>query len=264
MRLRKGRTSTSVEDSIAIFVTANTALAKAAREYCYEQTAASTIPPCITDNAFTDILWLKKPLRMPDLPVKRIIADSYAAMQPDSDLWHSFLREVDRLRASGSVSEDDALLLRHSIESKSILMDKTMGEEDAFTQGTIQEVLETLRKSIQDEIRDELASVKAEKEVLESEKQMREAHWRRIGVIAGRLVARLAAVIFFGVFVVGAFMTSRIFPQRLAARVLLYSIEAAAVLLTGLNLFLGVTVRTIMRQIETRVENMIVRFGDFH
>jgi len=78
----KGKLSLILEDSIAIFITTNSNLAKVVNEFYYELNDSITISPCITDYTLTNILWLKTPSKAPSLPMKRIIADATRQFNP--------------------------------------------------------------------------------------------------------------------------------------------------------------------------------------
>lgn len=75
MRLRRMQDYYIIEDCTALFITTNSAIAKVTRQFFYKKGHENAIALCITDYSLTNLLWLKKPLRMPDLPRKRIIAD---------------------------------------------------------------------------------------------------------------------------------------------------------------------------------------------
>lgn len=141
MRLRRGHTYSAVENCKAIFVTTNATLAQAGRAFFHDRLSASAIPPCITDYWLGNLLWLKSPTRAPDLPMKRIIADAYASMDPPPALWKSYLAEITRLREGGRITDDQYFVLRHSAAARAAVMDLTKGQVHAFTEGTVAEVL---------------------------------------------------------------------------------------------------------------------------
>ena len=80
-RLRKGKSFNKIEDCKAIFVTHNVALLRSSHEYFDEP--ANTVSHCLTDFTVANLLWLSSPDSLPDMPRKQIIADAYAATQPD-------------------------------------------------------------------------------------------------------------------------------------------------------------------------------------
>jgi hypothetical protein len=137
-----------VENSKAIFVTTNNGLAKATRSFFQNDGTPGAVALCISDYALGNLLWLKNPTKAPDLPRRRLIADAMAAMEPPEALWNKYLVEIARLDQRGEVSPDDYLLLRHSVAAKATLMDLTIGDPAAFSQGTVAEVLEIAKRNV--------------------------------------------------------------------------------------------------------------------
>jgi hypothetical protein len=152
-RLRKGRESIYIEDSIATFVTANSALCNAGAKFFVAEghTDRSCVPIAITDYALTALLWLKTPMAAPDLPVKRVIAECYAAVEPKERMWSKYIETVSRLKDHKKISENDYYLLRYSQLAHKELMELTMGDEDVITEGTIEDILETVKGEIRKE-----------------------------------------------------------------------------------------------------------------
>lgn len=155
MRIRKGFRTNSIEECKALFVTNNESLVAAVCDFL-KQSIRGEVPACFQDSVLTCLLWLKKPLKAPDLPIKRIIADCYAATQPDERLWKAYLLNIEKQRSSGQVSDDDYLRLRYDLEAKQILMERTLGEEQAFAHGTVAEILSYLNDRQQQVINDEV------------------------------------------------------------------------------------------------------------
>jgi len=127
-------------------------LAKVCHDFFRGVDSESSVSPCLSDYALTNILWLKKPLAAPDLPRKRIIADYYAATKPDEYLWKRYVEEVKKLEAGGTVTPEDYYMLRYSPEAEDDLMRITAGEEEAITQVTVEEMLELARLRAQTEV----------------------------------------------------------------------------------------------------------------
>ena len=69
----------------------------------------------------TNLLWLRRPTAVPNLPRKRIIADCYAATWPTERLWRLYLEEIDKLRQRGGVISDEYYMLRDSIAAEPAL-----------------------------------------------------------------------------------------------------------------------------------------------
>lgn len=170
-RLRRGELFRHLEDARAIFVTTNGGMARAATRFFCGEWDANCVPLCMTEDRFTTVTWLKAPLQAPDLPVSKIIGDCYAALNPSPPLWKRYLGEVKRLEDRGDVSADDAYVLRYSTEAYSALMDLTHGDDHAFAEGTIEEVLERARAASREEVEAERDRAKKKHEAEEAERK---------------------------------------------------------------------------------------------
>lgn len=163
IRFRRMQKRTFIEDCRAIFITTNSAVARVSRRFFSDGDHDPSVSPCITDYSLTNLLWLKKPLKVPDLPMKRIIADCYASLQPDERLIRAYLAKIAALEQKGDISEDDVFMLRYSLEAKQALMDITTGDERVLTNVNLEEILEIIKDRMQSKIRAEVEA-KAEKE----------------------------------------------------------------------------------------------------
>lgn len=160
-RLRKGRVFRRLARSRAVFVTNNYDLFRVSARFFERHRRGRVVPHCVFSTAFTVLIWLQETTRTPDLPRERIIADAYAALNPPDSLWERYSDEIDRLRANGSLSDDDVYCLRYADEARISLMDLTRGDSDVFTEGTLHEVLERAHESAQTELRAQLDAERA-------------------------------------------------------------------------------------------------------
>ncbi len=261
MRLRGTGYYFRVEDCRALFVTTNTSLAQAAWDFLMPDATPGAVAPCLTDYNLTNLLWLKKPLRAPDLPRRRLIADCYAAMQPEEHLWRRYLEEVEKLRAEKVITAEDVFLLRHSLEAKVALMDRTRGEEAAFTQGTVAEILKVVRAAIESKVQAQLEVEAAKREGLETEleKEHRSAADLRatIRIRAQQLAAFTVDVVRWFALLVLVVATIWSFPWKLpefSSAWLRYAVSGMIFLvgvLAATHLYTGRSVRIYLREFET-------------
>lgn len=117
---------------------------------------------CYGDGTFETLVWLKKPLRAPDLPRRRILADCLSALRPTDELWTLYIQELQRLRESGDVSEEDFVLLKLSLEAKTALLEVTKNDPQAFGEGTLQEILRRSKAVVQGEATREVDALRGE------------------------------------------------------------------------------------------------------
>lgn len=159
-RLRKGKSFRSIEDCKAIFVTNNVALLKASHGQFRER--EGEITHCITDFTLSNFLWLLSPDSLPDMPRKLIIADAFAATQPDPRLWNKYIRKIEVLKSRRAIEADDFYAFRFTQEARASLMEVTRGSDDAITDGTVQEVMNSVKRKFQQETVDEATRKLAE------------------------------------------------------------------------------------------------------
>jgi hypothetical protein len=276
MRLRKGREHYRVEECKSLFVSTNVELVGTGRAFFYAESSLGVIPPCMTDQSLTNLLWLKKPTSAPGLPRKRMIADAFAATQPDEGLWNRYLIEIGKLEEGGGVTADQYYVLRHSLQAKGSLMKVTLGEESAFTRGTVQEMLKLIQRDMTAGVEATLRTeserrVDAERRLEESEREqgLRRARITRRAEWVGHAVARLLE---FGLLVALAVGAAWTFPWNLPSpkaaplRYLLAVAQGGLLTLSLANLAVGITLRRVIRRVEhklvARVEQWLLHLSD--
>jgi hypothetical protein len=170
-RLRRGQTYDSIENCRAIFLTCNYKLVKVAGQYFGVPTKSryAFAPIVIADTSLTTLLWLKRPASSSDLPHKCIIAHSYAAMTPQDNLWRMYLKEIDKLEKLGDITPDDVYLLRYSQATRVELMEQTLGDDRAFIEGTVPEILDRVKSEIKAESEAEVLEKQMELEKIKRE-----------------------------------------------------------------------------------------------
>ncbi len=266
-RLRHGRFPKKIESCDALFVTTNTPLASTSTKFFREDYNDNAVPVCITDQTLTTLAWLKRPTKAPDLPRKRIIADCFAALNPPDKLWRSYLKEIDRLRQHNDISAEDFHLIRYSTVARRILMDVTMGDADAFAEGTPLEVLERARAAARAETEEAYSAekenrLKAERAAKEAQADLElrnQAQYDRIHALSvriGRWASRALLICAYGVIALGTYATlPRPFPE-LPGDWLKFVAPALLVLmgiLSAINLIHGMTLISLIRRWEVFV-----------
>ncbi len=164
-RLRNDRARPNLESAQAVFVTTNHSLGRGCAMFFNREYPDTVAPYCILDHVFTTLVWLKRPQDAPDLPRKQIIADCFAALSPPDALWRRYHDEIERLQGQGDITDDDYALLRYSPASHNALMDLTLGDTHAFTEGTIAQVLERAHAAARAEAEARAKTEQEEKEL---------------------------------------------------------------------------------------------------
>lgn len=149
--IRRGASPMTIEQSKAVLVTSNSGFSRAAFQYGLKYEESREVSPVITDFSLANIAWLKAPLDAPALPITEVLAVSYAALQPSTELLEKYLKEIDKLEQQGKITERDHQLLRSSPLAQDELMNLTLGEEEALNEQTITETLERVTAEIKKE-----------------------------------------------------------------------------------------------------------------
>ncbi|WP_337970272.1 hypothetical protein [Virgibacillus salexigens] len=107
MRLRGSIEPIHIEKSRAIFVTNNFKLAQNVKDHFFDQDQPKKVPPVLHDSILTNIMWLKSPAKSPELPRKRLIAETYAATQPPERIWNKYVEMVNLFERSNTISQEN-------------------------------------------------------------------------------------------------------------------------------------------------------------
>lgn len=146
--LRGNIMPTSLEKSRAVLVSSNRAFARAAFKYGEKNRASYQISSVIDDLTLTNLSWLKAPVGAPDLPKAKVLAYSYAALQPSRQFLEISLSRMDDLKANRQVTAEDHQLLRMSSMTHDRLMTFTMGDASKVTPDTVLDTLSTIKRDI--------------------------------------------------------------------------------------------------------------------
>jgi hypothetical protein len=262
-RLRGGRKQYRLESCCAVFVTTNYPMITITRKHFNEEYEEARIAHCYGDSAFETLMWLKKPLRAPDLPRRRLLADCLSALRPSDELWAQYAREIERLRASGEVTAEDFILLKHSLEAKSTLSELTMNDVNAFSEGTVLEVLRLSKELVQGEAAQELESLRGQ---LQSVKATGAARRDRIVLRSARYSSRVCGTLLWLLIPVLGALAYLTVPQnglsshvdRLVAPVIFVAFLVVN-LMTLVGFSFGITLRGWLQTLEVKLARGLTR-----
>lgn len=259
-RLRLGHTFHKLDSCRAIFVTTNFELVKAASE-CF-QTLDGQVPLCVGDDALATHAWLKKPTAAPDLPRKRLIADCFAALNPPDELWSRYMKEVDRLKQSQVISEEDYAILKCSPAARDALMDATYGESAAFVEGTVQEVLDRAKAAMTEAMRAEIVATEQALSTAEQRATAASANLERhlqrsrnVAINVGRWATRAIQGLLISALALGVYFTfpGVTIPPDISARTAFFPLLLLFSVMVCANLYSGTTVKSILRRVERQI-----------
>jgi hypothetical protein len=264
---RKDHQPRTLEETPAIFVTANDQVVQVAQQFFSVLPGHRDLAPvCVADHALTDYVWLKQPFSAPDLPRMKIIAECAAALAPEDRLWRRYLEKANQLLHRGDISPDDFYLLR-SAGAQDRLVHLTQNQPDAFTEGTVAEVLGRVKSAMTAAAEEQAetasrdaAAARAQIEAWESNRVTQMDRARTIGAWVGRLVRVTILVSVLILLAIGIVST---LPSGLPPITLEKYRYAIAVLQGGLviatlgNLLWGTTINGLLRRVELNVARRI-------
>lgn len=264
--LRKGKTPKHIKDAGHIFMTTNSSIALAARRYELNKTENHfNIPACLTDTFVGTILWLQSPAKIFDINKRKIIADSYAALKPDTKLIKKFLAEVDKLRNEEKIDENTYYFLRRDNLVFELLEEKTMGDCESFDSSIITDIYNEITQDIKEEADRKYIQEKEAHKRIQNKYEDLEARHKHISItlenraaqiskrISNFVVLLLALLIIFGVAVqIIPFVFSEN-PNLKIGLIILYSVLGILNIIFGFNLF------KCKEYIQSKIQQFIIK-----
>lgn len=253
--LRFGKPQEYLESCKAIFITTNPYLAKISTKFFNEQHDVSNAPVCMADQVFTSLIWLKAVKKTPNLPKDRLVANCYAALSPSDALWRKYMSEVESLKTSGDIGEEDYAVLIHSLEARDKLMELTFGEDDNVF-GTVPQILDNAKKYYIDNLNSEL---KDQKSVFKNQLTHLETLITNISKTSYTAILWLSIILWASVIIFGLTIS---LPEKFDIS-FFKSINSLpfiiVTILTIFNLIFGTKVITLCKKIASRFERFIER-----
>ena len=139
-RVRAGKTLRYIEKCKAVFVTKNAVLVSATKKFLEEQEVDVGFPLAITDEDLCVIAWLKDFKISNNLPKMRLLENVLAAITPSPELMDAYFSHINSLEKRGSISQDEATLLRIEHFARTELMSITHGNPAAVTEIVVDEI----------------------------------------------------------------------------------------------------------------------------
>lgn len=135
-----------------LFITSNATLAYVCRKFTstYWWDSKNHKMPCMTDYYLGTMVWLCTPSsRMENVSKLKLIADCSAATSLSNSIMERFSASLEMLRKTKGIKDGDYLLLRNNAFEKNYLQSRTLNEETAFTDDTLDQVLEDIKADLQ-------------------------------------------------------------------------------------------------------------------
>ncbi len=236
-KLRKGIKPLNIKQAKHIFVTTNAGLVYANKIFEKEKYKGNFyIPTCVTDTFIGTLIWLRDPQKAIEVNKKKIIAETYSALQPGEFLLKQYLVELEKLKEKREISQEDYILLRESQVAKIELAEQTLNDPNKFNLQTTTEILEKIKSEGYKKYKQEREEHMKTKIELEKEKKERKEM-----LMKAERKANIWAIIFSWILVLIAFIIY-LFLQLLGYSSILKLIISVIFLVMGI---LGITVKKI-------------------
>lgn len=162
-RLREGTFYSNIEQCRAVFVTPNSQLAQAARDFHHDEyPSKSGVSYCVLSHVLTTVAWMKLPTLPAELPKQVIISNCYAGLKPTPEVWDKYIDQVERLFKDKEISEDSYYILKNSLFCSEALAEVSGGDVANVTADSVSEILRKATLNIVGDAREALASTKNE------------------------------------------------------------------------------------------------------
>lgn len=145
-RIRKGRKYSYIEKCKAVFVTSNSVLVSATKEYLIESSCDFGFPIAITGEDLCVMAWLKDFEQSNSLPQMRLLENVLAAITPSKELMEAYFSHLDNLERQGTIGDDEAALLRVDMFAKHELMNLTYGERNNLNESVIEKIRQKINE----------------------------------------------------------------------------------------------------------------------
>jgi len=177
----RGKLRREIESSKAFFLTSDFRLSKF-NFIVMKHRENATVCEVIPDRLITNILWLKNPTIIKDIPLKSIIAIHSHGMFIERNIWIRFCEIIKDLKEKNKIEEKDISMLFYNHHIEEVLKTFDESETDEIMPSLIFDELKKVNKLIDEETKKKLKEqgeifekklslVKLEKE-MESEKRL--------------------------------------------------------------------------------------------
>ncbi len=191
-RLRRASCGPHLEDCRAVFITDNRNLVHASKRFF--NSGRHEFPLAVVGHSLATLLWVKAPNLAPDLPRRRVIADSYAAMSPTPAMWIKFSDEVERLSKRGTFTDEQVSMLRYSYQAEQALMEVTLGDPRRLTESSVRQTLDRAREWIEQPVAQQRDEAVRRAETAESAKSRALSIAERTAAESQTLSSRVTAL----------------------------------------------------------------------
>jgi len=147
LTLRRGNTSTLIEESKAIFATSSPLVIQNTRLWYHQDEEGGGIEPIVHIRALSNLAWLKKPFLSTNFKEREIVALCTAALRPKQETWQRFLRHLQSLEKSKRLSSDEVTAIVVSAMSDRLLREVEEDDPADIDAITLDDIVDRVKGS---------------------------------------------------------------------------------------------------------------------
>lgn len=145
MRLRNGSKPVELEKAKYIFVSSNIRYCNTASKFL-NQNIGECIPAVMSEAYISAVLWLKNYDSHQNYPKHRLIENALASIEPNSQFLNSFYGAIEKLQAGGSITDEEAAIIRTDLFCKRQIMEDSQGDPSRIRDDTIIDLRDRLKE----------------------------------------------------------------------------------------------------------------------
>ena len=188
--MRDNSRGCSIENCKAIIVTTNLGFLAAVNDL-YGDSHNDNVGFVISDIDLTAILWLQSWDKKSSLPTIILLENAYSACQPTQPLVAAFTSTIEKLRQEGTISDDEALLLRTQPAPMEDLIESSQNDVSSVNESLVIQIQERYVRSLTEEKDKEIAELKRKiRERQDKQRQRRLKALEHADTIASRAAAK--------------------------------------------------------------------------
>ena len=181
---RKGRTSDSLDNASAVFVSDSGSTVRTVRGW-YAAQEGRGCGPIIHVLVLSNFAWLKRPASASKLKVHELMALCSAALRPTPEAWQHFIDHLRRLEAEGELNDEEITAIVASELTENLLAERGIDAESDAT--SLTEVVERVKSGYEE---DRAAAKNETKEIRDhvhhgAEQISRVATWAAVLILGG-------------------------------------------------------------------------------
>lgn len=155
----RGKPVREIERSKALFLTSDLRLSNCNySEWGHKENM--TVCEVVPDRLITNILWLKNPATIKDIPLTSIIAVHSREILVDRKIWKRFYENAKRLKEQNQINDKDLSMIFYNHYIEGVLSKLDESEVDKVTTELILEEIANASKSIDNETKNKLEEQK--------------------------------------------------------------------------------------------------------